>query len=398
MKATVHRDTIAFVSTYEHPSRDSVERTVREAFPEYRLETIVLHELVKKYRRWLVPNAYAVAAEFGGPILRRELSIREAYLQTTYLFRQIREAMRSVIDPARHVFSFQTQSLYDTSVPGVPHFIYTDHTHLSNLESVFFDRRLLRSPQWIALERTIYERATLIFTRSHNVSADLHKHYAVPADKVVCVYAGSNVNATGGRLADDYAAERILFVGGDWERKGGPDLAAAFREVLRVLPNAQLTIVGAQPALDLPNCRVLGPLPAAEVSAQFSQASVFCLPTRLEPFGIAVLEAMQHRLPVVATSEGALPEMVRDGVTGRIVRPGDVAQLAGALIELLLNPSRCRQFGEAGHNLAQQRYTWPAVGARLRAEIVRVVGRGIPPSMSLRTPAVHAAHAVHATT
>jgi glycosyltransferase involved in cell wall biosynthesis len=303
--------------------------------------------------------------------------VHEAYFRTTYLFRRIREAIRSVIDPARHVFSFQTQSLYDTSVPGVPHFIYTDHTHLSNLESVFFDPRRLRSPQWIALERTIYEHAALVFTRSHNVSADLYRHYGVPPEKVVCVYAGANVNVAAARPGDGYSGQRILFVGNDWERKGGPDLAAAFKEVLRVLPNAHLTLVGATPALELPNCTVLGPLPAAEVSAQFSRASVFCLPTRLEPFGIVVLEAMHHRLPVVATAEGALPEMVRDGVTGRIVRPGDVGQLASALIELLRDPSRCRQFGEAGYELARHRYTWPAVGARLRAEILGFLDQGI---------------------
>jgi glycosyltransferase involved in cell wall biosynthesis len=99
------------------------------------------------------------------------------------------------------------------------------------------------------------------------------------------------------------------------------------------------------------------------------------VPTRLEPFGIAFLEAMLHRLPVVATTEGALPDMVNDGVTGRLVPPGGVEQLAEALIELLGDPARCRQLGEAGHRLARERYTWPAVGARLRAEILPLIGR-----------------------
>jgi glycosyltransferase involved in cell wall biosynthesis len=370
------RDTIAFVSTYDHPSRDSIERTVREAFPEYRLENIVLHAVVKKHLRWLLPNLFYVAGEYGGRILRRESSIRDGYFRTTYLFRHIHRAMRRIIDPARHVFSFQTQSLYDTSVPGVPHFLYTDHTHLSNLESAYFDRRQLRSPRWIALERTIYENAARVFVRSHNIAADLTKHYAIPAQKVVCVYAGANVGVASAGPPDNggYTNRRILFVGGDWERKGGPDLAAAFQEVLRVLPDAELVIVGARPPLTLPRCSVLGPLPAAAVSAQFSKASLFCLPTRLEPFGIVVLEAMLHRLPVVASSEGALPDMIRDGVTGRIVEPGNVPQLAAALIELLRDPARCRQFGEAAHRLAAERYTWPAVGARLRAEIVPCLG------------------------
>jgi glycosyltransferase involved in cell wall biosynthesis len=382
----MRNDTIAFVSTYDHPSRDSIERTIREAFPEYRLQNIVLHDLVKKHFEWLLPNLGYVAAEYGGRILRGDASLREGYFRTTYLFRRIRQAMRSVIDPDRHAFSFQTQSLYDTSVPGVPHFIYTDHTHLSNLESHFFDRRHLRSPRWIALERTIYENAARVFTRSHNVTNDLTKHYALPADKAVCVYAGPNVGAGGQRepANDGYANRRILFVGNDWERKGGPELAAAFREVLRVLPDAHLTIVGASPRLDLPNCTILGSLPVEELGAEFAQASVFCLPTRLEPFGIVVLEAMLHRLPVVATAEGALPDMVRNEVTGRLVSPGNVQQLTSALIDLLRDPARCRQYGEAGYELAQRRYTWPAVGGRMRAEIAHVLERS---PVATRAPA-----------
>jgi glycosyltransferase involved in cell wall biosynthesis len=368
----MRQDTIAFISTYEHPSRDSIERTVREAFPQYRLENIVLKDLVKAHRRWMVPNLGYVAWEYGDRIIRGETTVRDGYFWTSYLFRRINRAMRSVIDPARHVFSFQTQSLYDTSVPGVPHFIYTDHTHLSNLASVFFDRRNLRPPRWLALERTIYENAARVFTRSHNVTADLLKHYAIPREKVVCVYAGANVGAASHSQPANggYANRRILFVGGDWERKGGPQLAQAFQEVLRVLPDAHLTIAGARPDLALPNCTVLGRVPLGELSKHFAQSSVFCLPTRLEPFGIAVLEAMLHHLPVVATAEGAIPDMVQDGVTGRLVPPGDVARLAKALIDLLQDPLRCRQFGEAGYQLAKQRYTWPAVGERMRAEIL----------------------------
>jgi glycosyltransferase involved in cell wall biosynthesis len=375
------RDTIAFISPYDHPSRDSIERTVREAFPEYRLENIVLHALVKRHLRWVVPNLCCVGGQYAGKIFRREYTLREAYFRTNWLFRRVHRAMRSVIDPARHVFSFQPQSLYDTSVPGVPHFVYTDHTHLSNLESVFFDRRQLRSPRWIELERTIYENATRVFVRSRNVAADLSKHYAIAPEKILCVYAGANVGvaAPGPPQNDGYANRRILFVGGDWERKGGPDLAAAFQEVLRVLPDAELRIVGARPRLNLPRCTVLGPLPAAAVSAQYSQASVFCLPSRLEPFGIAVLEAMIHRLPVIASAEGALPDMVRDRATGRIVAPGDIGQLAAALIELLSDPPRCRQWGDAGHRLAQDRYTWSGVGARLRSAILPCLGPASPP-------------------
>jgi glycosyltransferase involved in cell wall biosynthesis len=365
-------NTIAFISTYEHPSRDSIERTVREAFPEYRLENIVLKDLVKARRRWMLPNLYHIAADYGGRVLKGDASVREAYFRTGYLFRRIRESMQEIIDPARHVFSFQTQSLFDTHVRGVPHFIYTDHTGLSGANLGYHDRRNLRPPDWRTLEPTIYQSCTRVFTRSHNVSNDLVTLYGMPAQKIVCVYAGANVPVEGLSHPDNdnYSNQRILFVGGDWERKGGPELAQAFEQVLRVLPGAHLIIAGAKPSLSLPNCTVLGGVPLDQLSAQFARASVFCLPTRLEPFGIVVLEAMLHRLPVVAANTGALPDMIRDGETGRLIPPGDVQGLSAALIELLKDPARCRQFGEAGYRLASQVYTWPAVGARMRSEIL----------------------------
>ena len=366
------KDTIAFISTYEHPSRDSVERTIRTAFPEYRVENIHLLDVIKRHRGWIAPNLWYVMREYGPQLLSRTETLRDSYLRTTYLFRQIQQAMRAVIDSERHVFSFQTQSLYDTSVPGVPHFIYTDHTHLSNRRWPGFEAHRLRSKKWIALERCIYENARCVFTRSDHVTADVIRHYEIDPRKVECVFAGSNVlPGSGAPLQNDnYGNRTVLFVGSDWVRKGGPVLAEAFERVLVAHPDARLVIAGAQPGLGLRNCTVLGPVSLEDLANQYARASVFCLPTRLEPFGIAVLEAMAYRLPVVATRAGAIPEMVEDGVTGCLVAPDDVEGLAGALIALLGDAARCRTLGEAGHRRAIGTYTWQRVGERLRTRIL----------------------------
>jgi glycosyltransferase involved in cell wall biosynthesis len=364
------KDTIAFVSTYFHPSRDSIERMLRDTFPDYRLENISTLDVVKRHKNWVVPNLLYVLKEYGGSLLGGRGTVREHYFLTTYLFRKLREAMREYIDPARHAFSFSTQSLYDIGVPGVPHFIYTDHTHLTNLASPYFDRRLLRPPEWIALERTVYHNATRVFTRSTNVSADVERHYGVPSEQVACVYAGSNVPHLKQTLDEArYDAKRILFVGGDWERKGGPVLAKAFHRVLETYPDARLTIVGATPQLDLPNCDVLGNLPLEQVGHHYAQASVFCLPTRLEPFGIAFLEAMNYGLPIVATAVGAVPDMVEPGVNGRLVAPGDADALAAELIDLLGNANLCRRYGESSRRRILDKYNWTRVGERIREQV-----------------------------
>jgi glycosyltransferase involved in cell wall biosynthesis len=371
----VPQPSIAFISTYSHPSRDSMERMLREAFPDFQLHDIELMKVVKANARWAPANALHAAAEFGGEVLAGRMDVRNAYLRTTYLMRKLRAAMPGVIDPRQYAFSFQTQSMYDTSVPGLPHFLYTDHTHLSNLKSAFFDRRTLRSKRWIALERGIYHNATRVFTRSTDVRADLSEYYELPQDKSVCVYAGNNVHVPADYAMDNdgYANQNVLFVGGDWERKGGPTLVEAFREVQKVHPRARLTIAGAEVNLDLPNCTVLGKVGLRELSQQYSRASIFCLPTLLEPFGIVFVEAMLHRLPVVATRGGALPDMVREGVTGHLVEPGDAKGLASVLIGLLGDPARCRSYAEAGYKHASETYTWPRVGERIRATILPLI-------------------------
>jgi glycosyltransferase involved in cell wall biosynthesis len=366
---------MALVSTYAHPTRDSIERMLTAAFPEFQVENFSVTEVLKRHREWIAPNLWHVAAEFGGEIARRRLSLREGYFRTTYAFTRLHDAMRQLIDPQRHAFSFQMQSLYDTSVPGVPHFIYTDHTHLSNLHYPGFDRRSLRSPAWLALERTVYENAAVVFTRSTDVAADLTRFYNIPASKVECVYAGSNVDVSHCGPPDNagYSNQRILFVGVDWKRKGGPELLDAFKEVLRRYPKAHLTIAGADVSVDLPNCTVLGQVSAQQLARHYAQSSIFCLPTRHEPFGIAFVEAMMHRLPVVATRVGAVPDMVDDGVNGYLVSPGDARALEQALCKLLADPTHCEALGGRSYQKAADLYTWPSTGQRIRARIIRIL-------------------------
>ena len=128
-----------------------------------------------------------------------------------------------------YCFSFQMQSLFDASIDGLPHFIYTDHTHLTNLQYPGFDRKKLFPNSIIDLEKQIYDNATLVFTRSTNVAKSVVEDYGCPAEKVICVYAGSNTKANAIENNQNYTNKNILFVGIDWERKGGPNLIEAFK-------------------------------------------------------------------------------------------------------------------------------------------------------------------------
>ncbi len=126
---------------------------------------------------------------------------------------------------------------------------------------------------------------------------------------------------------DPWDGPRFLFVGTQFEIKGGAALLRAFRDVCAALPTAQLDMV-----THLPDDRLtLAEQPGVAVHPAglgraalwqrfFSQADVLVLPTYVESFGMVALEALAHGLAVIATDLYALPEMVRDGDNGALVR------------------------------------------------------------------------------
>ncbi len=126
---------------------------------------------------------------------------------------------------------------------------------------------------------------------------------------------------------------RLLFVGGDFARKGGDTLLEAFKR----LPSgtAHLTIVTKTPNAgnNLPNVTVRHDVgPNSEALLQlYADADVFVFPTRGDCLPLAVMEALTSGLPVITTTVGALPEAVTHGETGWVVPPDDPSALADAL-------------------------------------------------------------------
>jgi glycosyltransferase involved in cell wall biosynthesis len=92
---------------------------------------------------------------------------------------------------------------------------------------------------------------------------------------------------------------------------------------------------------------------------EYARASVFCLPSLQEGFGIVFLEAMSHGLPIVAVESGSVPEVAPHGETSLLVPPGDPDALAHALIRVLTDSKLGMRLGKAGRQRAR-RYNWTA--------------------------------------
>ena len=346
---------------------------LRRNFPEFEVEEIdVVADLLRKHKLIVLLNVLCILQRYWRELLSGRQTVRLCFYRTPYIFRKIRQLVRARLEPhlEDYAFSIQTQSLYDASVPGLPHFVYTDHTHLTNLQYPGFPRAELFAREWIDLEQDIYRNAKHVFVMSEHVRRSLIDQYASDPEDSTCVYAGSNIDPTPVPLENDgYANQSVVFVGVDWERKGGRTLVKAFKQVLEKLPKARLVIIGSSPSVRHAQIEVVGRATHEEVKARLVHASVFCLPTRVEPFGIAVVEAFFHQLPVITTSIGAMPDLVREGESGLLIPPDDPPRLAAALIELLSDPKKCRRFGERGNEVVVGRYSWDEVGRKLRSGI-----------------------------
>jgi len=365
------RKRIAFIRPSIWPLANSeVETAIKKQFPDHEVDVVNVKSLVMNQAGTIAINGLWTLLLYSVDILLGNKRLKEAFWHTPYIFHAIKRLLSKRLAKSSYLFTFQMQSLFDCSIPNVPHFVYTDHTHLANINYPDFHHKKLFSQKWIELEKQIYNNATLTFVRSTNIQQSLIEQYQYPPEKVVCVYAGNNIspvaNAHGNK---DYTGKKILFVGIDWKRKGGRELVEAFQRILMQHADSSLTIVGTSPKIEIPNCTVVGRIHPGKVAKYYEEATIFCMPTHLEPFGIAFLEAMQARLPIVATRVGAIPDFVKDGWNGYLVEPGDVQGIAEALIKLLNDPDQRREFGERGFELARERYSWEAAGNKFHQYI-----------------------------
>jgi len=163
---------------------------------------------------------------------------------------------------------------------------------------------------------------------------------------------------------------RIVFVGQAVERKGLPVLLRAF-EALREHVDATLTLVGASGEevahmlLDDRGVRALGKVSEQRKRAELARADVLCAPSlHGESFGMVLTEAFAAGKPVLASDIPGYREVLRDGVDGQLLPPGDALALAEALRRLALEPARRSRMASAARERAE-RFAWPHVAAEV---------------------------------
>jgi glycosyltransferase involved in cell wall biosynthesis len=220
----------------------------------------------------------------------------------------------------------------------------------------------------VARQRDILERCAVLFPRTEWCAASLEEDYGVAHDRLVVTGAGVNFDREVPER-ERYDGRTLLFVGRDWQRKNGPLVLDAFRLARRARPDLRLEVVGPSGlAVQEPGVEWVGALDGErrdELQARYLNASLFLCPSRFEPFGVAILEAMSAGCPAVALDRGAAREIIEDGVTGSLLRDDEPSALAKVILGWTSDLERLSAAGARAKATVQERWGWDRAARRV---------------------------------
>lgn len=209
---------------------------------------------------------------------------------------------------------------------------------------------------WVARQARLYLDNVALYTSPTLFLRDWLSKWGVPADRIRIL---PNMNSVGGEIATDSPGNYVAFVGRLSPEKGVEVLLEAARQC----PEIEFRVAGDDLlAGDLKrrasdNVRFVGKQGREDLQAFYANARMVVAPSLFyEGFPLVIVEAMVQGRPVVCSRIGGLPEIVEDGMTGFCFTPGDAGELASRVRRLWLNPSLCRQLGEAGREKALREY------------------------------------------
>ncbi|TAL31777.1 MAG: glycosyltransferase family 1 protein [Spirochaetes bacterium] len=233
----------------------------------------------------------------------------------------------------------------------------------------------------LTMQKTVINRLDRVITSSRSGIKDLGSEFGVSPGKVSVVYNGMDVEGFR-NTGEKREGRMLLFVGNTEDHKKG--MRYLF-EALSLLPeDVTLTIVDEGPPRRLSawtiitemglekRVRFTGKVDISALVSLYSRATVLVMSSLHEGFGLPAAEAMACETPVVATTAGALPEVVGDDGAGILVPPRDGKAIADAVMKLLGDGKLRREMGKKGRKRTEEKFAWP-VAAKNTLQVYRDV-------------------------
>ncbi len=233
-----------------------------------------------------------------------------------------------------------------------------------------FRRSINRWYSFLSMQKRVAAALPMILTVSERSRTDITEQMGVPSARVAVVSVGTDpatFRPTGGPRV---SGRIFTTASADVPLKGLVFLLEALAKVRTERPDAHLVVLGrgaiygpvaeAIEQFDIADAvRFVTGISDEELVHEYSQAEVAVIPSLYEGFGLPVVEAMACGVPVVATTGGALPEVVgAHGEAGLLVPPGDAGALAMAIAEVLDDPALAARLGAAGRERVLENFTW----------------------------------------
>lgn len=265
----------------------------------------------------------------------------------------------------------------------LPSYCYLDATvrqvrDAREWEFQHFDEAFADSVQ--AYQQAVFDRCQCVFTFSQWAADSVMNDYGIDSGRVLAVGGGSNFS-TPPLDHGPYDEQRVLFLGKDFQRKGGAMIVEAFRQVRKTLPDATLVIAGCDPGIREAGIEIVGFVGKGTANGEqqllelYRDASLLCLMSSFEPFGLVIIEAGLSALPCVTPDRFAFPETVADGKTGRRLHTYDPGELAEVLLKLLQDPRKLESMGNAARAYMRGRFEWDAVAEKVASRIANDVAK-----------------------
>ena len=230
----------------------------------------------------------------------------------------------------------------------------------------------------VFIEKLALQKSDFLIFSSHWAAKHAEDFYQIPKDKIEVIKFGSNTTAPDKIVEKDYSGEiTFLFLGVEWERKGGQIALDAIKILRDRNYPVKLQVVGCIPPVEeaeamnvIPFLNKNNPEEARQIFNFLQNSHFMFMPTRADCTPISFCEAASYGLPVISTDTGGVAAVVEPGETGILLPLNASSEQYADEIEILLqNPEQIRALSQNAREKYEKELNWSVWGEKM-SEII----------------------------
>ena len=246
---------------------------------------------------------------------------------------------------------------------------------LQSTNDIFLKLLMRRWHSFLVMQKFVAKRLRKIVVPSNSSMKDIKKEFHVDEYKMVRVMNGIDLNI----FYPDSEVQKIPFklvtvASSDVPLKGLDYLLEALSDLIKLYPDISLSIIGEQKKgghterllkkLNLEKrVNFFSNLSQEDLRKTYCEAEIAVIPSLYEGFGFAAIEAMACGVPLISTSGGALPEVIKD--TGIIIPPKNSKEIYNSIDFLFSSPDKAKELSEKALNRARSKFSWETIAKKL---------------------------------